>query len=286
MKKKIFVQNYLLLIVVLSLLISCTKEEPTVPSVSTQAVSNIKATRAKGSGNLFSNGGTAILTTGVCWDTSATPTISNFFAQANSNVGSFTYEMKSLIPNTTYHVRAYATNAYGISYGQTVSFKTDSISSVGDSIQGGIIAYILSSSDAGYDPNVQHGLIVSPQDQSTSATWWNGSHTVTGATATTFGTGLSNTNAIVSNQGVGNYAAKLCSDLVLNGYSDWYLPSKTELNLLYNNVFEEGGFSRYEYYWTASESSANEAWAQDFYDGTMLVKDKNIAYAVRAVRAY
>lgn len=286
MKKTIFLQNSLLLLATLNILISCATEEPTVPSVSTQAVSNIKATRAKGSGNLFSNGGTAILATGVCWDTSATPTIDDFFTQANSNAGSFSYDMKWLMPNTTYYVRAYATNAYGISYGQAVSFKTDSISAVGDSIQGGIIAYILTSTDAGYDPNVQHGLIVSLQDQSTSATWQNGTDTITGAAGTVFGTGLSNTNSIVSIQGAGNYAAKLCSDLVLNGYNDWYLPSKAELNLIYNNSFEDGGFSRYNYYWTASEVNANEAWAQDFYDGTMLGKAKNNTYSVRAVRNY
>jgi hypothetical protein len=61
------------------------------------------------------------------------------------------------------------------------------------------------------------------------------------------GTGNANTNTVVSNQGAGNYAAKLCSDLVLGSYSDWYLPSKDELNKLFLNKTAIGGFANNYY---------------------------------------
>jgi len=106
---------------------------------------------------------------------------------------------------------------------------------VGDSYQGGKVAYILVSGDPGYVAGQTHGLIAASSDQSTGIQWYNGSYTVTGATATALGTGNDNTVTIFNNQGAGNYAAKLCYDLVLGGYDDWFLPSKDELDKLYIN---------------------------------------------------
>jgi hypothetical protein len=62
--------------------------------------------------------------------------------------------------------------------------------------------------------------------------WNNGDFVKTGATETAIGTGKANTQKIVDIQGNGSYAAKLCSDLTQGGYSDWFLPSKDELNLI------------------------------------------------------
>jgi len=157
--------------------------------------------------------------------------------------------------------------------------------SIGDSYQGGVISYFLVSGDPGYDANVRHGLIAAPIDQSTAIQW--GSISITGATATAIGTGNANTNTIVANQGAGSYAAILCADLVLGGYSDWYLPSKDELNKLYLNKSVVGGFAN-NYYWSSSErSDGNAAWSQHFdignqYDG---FSKANPCY-VRAVRAF
>ena len=95
---------------------------------------------------------------------------------------------------------------------------------VGQSYEGGIIAYIYVSGDPGYVSGETHGLIATPSDQSASITWYNGSFIQTNATSAS--SGSTNTNTIVSVQGPGNYSAKLCYDLVLGGYSDWYCQAK------------------------------------------------------------
>jgi hypothetical protein len=183
-------------------------------------------------------------------------------------------------------VRAFAINdaVTTIGYGNTISFTTQAI--VGSKYQGGIIAYFLKAGDLGYDTNFQHGIIAAPTDQSNSIQWNNGSFTVTGASGTTIGTGNSNTNTIINSQGSGTYAAKLCADLVLGGYSDWYLPSEGELNELYKNQIKIGGFAT-KYYWSSSEYDDVYAFYQNFANGFIRASDnKNIGKCVRAVRAF
>jgi hypothetical protein len=156
---------------------------------------------------------------------------------------------------------------------------------IGDNYGGGIIAYILVSGDPGYVAGQTHGLIAAPSDQSTGIVWWNGSYITTGATGTATGTGAANTTAIVASQGAGSYAAKLCDDLVLNGYSDWYLPSRDELNKLYLNKRAVGGFATY-FYWSSSEDYAYYAWYQYFGVGSQYFDIKFNYFHVRAVRAF
>jgi hypothetical protein len=156
---------------------------------------------------------------------------------------------------------------------------------IGKDYQGGKIAYILQSGDPGYDANVAHGLIAAPSDQSAGIMWYNESYTTTGATETALGTGNTNTNTIVTNQGSGSYAAQLCADLVLEGYSDWYLPSKDELNKLYLNKVAVGGFAS-AVYWSSTEYNNNFAWVQYFGSGYQDYFSKYNAGRVRAVRSF
>ena len=159
--------------------------------------------------------------------------------------------------------------------------------------QGGVIAYILQSVDPGYVSGETHGLIASTADLSNGIQWYNGSYTTTGATGTAIGTGQTNTSAIVNNQGAGSYAAQLCNDYTnadtgTGVYSDWYLPSKDELNKLYQNKTAVGGFAEtsYSVYWSSSEYSSYIAWGQFFISGGQYNGNKNCYARVRAVRAF
>jgi hypothetical protein len=158
---------------------------------------------------------------------------------------------------------------------------------VGDSYGGGIVAYILVDGDPGYDANVRHGLIVATLAQSEGIQWYNGSDITTGATGTALGTGLANTNTIISVQGATatDYAAGLARDYNGGSYSDWYLPSKDELNKLYDNRVAIGGFAL-DGYWSSSEDSISTAYLKEFTDGSPHSYDKNLVYWVRAVRAF
>jgi len=102
---------------------------PIAPTVTTQAVSSIAATTATGNGNVTSLGVPNPTAHGVCWNTTGTPTVSDSKVNngAKSATGAFTASMTSLSANTTYHVRAYATNTGGTSYGTEVTFTTSPI---------------------------------------------------------------------------------------------------------------------------------------------------------------
>ena len=143
-----------------------------------------------------------------------------------------------------------------------------------------------------YNYGTCHGLICASPDQSTGIQWYNRSFTSPGATSTAIGTGNANTNTIVAFQGSGTYAAKLCADLILNTYSDWYLPSKDELNLMYTNLKTQGlgGFATLNPYWSSSDCNGVGAYFQDFaygYEFNMDIDYYNIhPYNVRAVRTF
>ncbi len=138
-------------------------------------------------------------------------------------------------------------------------------------------------------------LEVAPSDQSPGYNWGqeieiNGDDATAPPELTDFGTGEINTWVIVDAMMSGQVAAKLCDDLDLGGYTDWFLPSKFELNLM-NTVLNHhsppiGDFAS-DYYWSSSEYSSNGAWAQDFGNGVQSHPDKGANnLRVRAVRAF
>jgi hypothetical protein len=91
-------------------------------------------------GNVTADGGADITARGICWSTSQTPTISGNHTTDGTGTGSFTSTMTGLTPNTTYYVRAYATNSEGTAYGEVVSFTTLQQSLVGDVNEDGVVS--------------------------------------------------------------------------------------------------------------------------------------------------
>jgi hypothetical protein len=92
------------------------------PAVTTDSVTNVGGTTATGNGTVVSDGGSTITERGFCWSTSANPTTSDSKVTASGTTGSYSATLTSLSNNTTYHVRAYATNANGTTYGNDVAF--------------------------------------------------------------------------------------------------------------------------------------------------------------------
>ncbi len=95
------------------------------PVVTTSEVSEITVSSAVCGGEVVSGGDAVILVRGICYNTIGNPTVADIYTMDGSNIGAYTAELTQLAHNTTYYVRAYATNANGITaYGEEVSFAT------------------------------------------------------------------------------------------------------------------------------------------------------------------
>ncbi len=104
---------------------SCNKEDDNkVPVLSTTEIKKITQTTAFSGGNITDIEETPITAIGVCWSTNQNPTINDSRTKDGTTVGSFSSIISGLKPNTTYFVRAYATNSAGTGYGSTLSFTT------------------------------------------------------------------------------------------------------------------------------------------------------------------
>ena len=101
-----------------------TLAEPVLPTVTTAPVTDITQTTATSGGTVYSDGGAPVTARGVCWSTSPNPTTGNSHTTDGSGTGTFISYLTGLSPNTTYYVRAYATNSVGTAYGNQEVFTT------------------------------------------------------------------------------------------------------------------------------------------------------------------
>ena len=150
---------------------------------------------------------------------------------------------------------------------------------------GGKVFYDKKSYSAGW-----RYLEAAPSNQSAGIAWITGGTTQTtanGNTSTALGTGKANTDFMVAQTGNTGGAAKVCKEYACGGYSDWFLPSKDELNAMYLKSGTIDSLAS-AWYWSSSEYNLNFAWKQNFNydDGAKTYVLKSYTYYVRAVRAF
>ena len=96
--------------------------QPTLPSVTTSTVFDATQYTATSGGNVISEGGATVTSRGVCWSTTSNPTILNLKTSDGLSIGTFTSTITGLTNGVTYHIRAYATNCKGTSYGSDIHY--------------------------------------------------------------------------------------------------------------------------------------------------------------------
>lgn len=117
--------------------------------------------------------------------------------------------------------------------------------------------------------------------------WNNGTANYISEGVTNTNTGRANTTtlAALADAASPHSAAQQCENLTEDGHSDWYLPAKNELAVMYSNVGVIGNFNTSgSYYWSSTENITNNAWNQRFSDGTQGNYNKSNNYLVRCVR--
>ena len=164
---------------------------------------------------------------------------------------------------------------------------------IGKKYGGGVIVWL--------DETREHGLIAATSDQISSVTWKNGPARTpahfgdardrfVNAKGDGIGAGEMNTLLIVSQQTddnfFGNYAAKVAVDCQIGGYGDWYLPSKSELDILFELKDEIGGFVSNNY-WSSTEYNVGFAWGLSFNSYKCeFTLNKGSRNAIRCVRKF
>ena len=119
----------LILFTFLIVSVACNKDDDeidniTTPTLSTLEITDITKITATSGGDVTNGGGNNVTARGVCWSTSSNPTTSDSHTSNETGTGSFTSSLTDLTQNTTYYVRAYATNNEGTAYGNQKQFST------------------------------------------------------------------------------------------------------------------------------------------------------------------
>ncbi len=131
-------------------------------------------------------------------------------------------------------------------------------------------------------------LEAAPSDLATTYIWSDVTDSFVG-TERGLGKGKANTLAIIAQSPEADTAAKACAALAVGDFDDYFLPSMSELNKMYQNLRMEdlGGFANGDY-WSSSEyeGKSTGAWNQNFYNGVQSGNDKDFTNYVRCARAF
>lgn len=167
---------------------------------------------------------------------------------------SFTINPSALTEGTAYYWRVKVDSG---EYTDSMAFTVKE-PAVGDYMEGGIVFYV--------DADNRKGLVAAEEDLGKAVWGWTNQ---TNASLRELFDGAENTEEIVSAYSRyypdnGDYAAKLCDDLVLKGYEDWYLPSLEELNMLETLFWSGTGNFIEGYYWSSTERDYENAYSERF----------------------
>jgi hypothetical protein len=171
---------------------------------------------------------------------------------------------------------------------------------IGTAMEGGVLAYVFTAADAGYIAGEVHGIIVASEDLATDPQWGCRGAEV-GGTSRTIGSGRANTASVAAfhdnlpayytnprqchNANDGTVAAKLAEDAEINGFSDWFIPTRDEALVLFENRELLGGFSSDDY-WSSCESNRQNACAMSYVTGATFSATKDSHKKIRLIRYF
>ena len=275
---------------------SFTTFATTIPQITTANVTSIRANGAVCGGNVTSDGYLSVTSRGVCWSTSPNPTINDIKTTNGTGTGSFTSQITGLTENTTYYVRAYATNSKGTAYGEERSFTTTP--SAGTLAGHDWVDLGLPRGTKWATCNVG---ATTPEDYGNYYAWGE----------TTTKTSYNESNSVTYGQQISDFSGNAQYDAArANWGSTWRMPTKAEMEELLNNctwtwttqngvgyrvtgpngnsIFlpaagcrhGSSGYSGYGSYWssTPSESDTDRARYLDFDGGYHRVNWINRSY--------
>jgi hypothetical protein len=260
-------------------------------NIQTTIATNISTLSAASGGIIVSDGNGTISQIGIVYGTAANPVYGIESSTSEIISGnSFTSAISGLSPGTMYYYRAYAINEAGISYGNTYSFTTLNYQIGGIGPGGGIIFYDKGEYSLGLNQPAWRYMEVASADLSfengyTFFDYGCNNVNLSGAEYSIIGGGFQNTVDINNGCSSSQAAGKMCWNAVINGFDDWFMPSKDEMNIMYTNLtpLGLGNFSP-EWYWSSTEASNANAWRKHMSAGNIEVNGKSLLCKVRAVR--
>jgi uncharacterized protein (TIGR02145 family) len=217
MKYLLKIAGLILFILSISLVNSCKKDKPALPSLTTVTVVEISYSTATSGGNITNEGGASVISRGVCWDTSASPTTANSITSDGGGAGGFKSNLSQLSSNTLYYLRAYAVNSVGTAYGNQVTFTTSQLP-IPVLTTAAINSITSTTATTGGNITADYGLAIS----SRGVCWSTSANPTISDYKTTDGTGsgsfVSNLNGLAGNTTY--YLRAYATNSIGTGYGD------------------------------------------------------------------